>query len=87
MNYITSILISKFKKDINKHKIIMAENKSFVKYCVTWTERVVRGGFVDYIDYFINYEILEQANLKYEEVLQYGNLYAANLCKVIKTTE
>jgi len=66
-------------------------NKSHIQYCVVWSEHVkvyVNGyNYERDTDFFFNFETLEEAEIKYNQVLTYESLVTANLCKIIKTTE
>lgn len=60
------------------------QNKSHIKYCVAYT--LFNRDKVQ-VDYFSNFENENDAKTFYKELLENENLYTANFCEVIETTE
>lgn len=73
-----------FSEEFIIARTVEAENnKSHIKFCVTYTMRKFNGNLEDK---FENFEEEEPALHRYEELLSDEKLYTANFCKVIETT-
>ena len=57
------------------------------KYCVTYTIKTTDNGVDEFTDTFVNFENLSEAEKTYKEILDHDDLYTANLCMVLKSTD